>query len=129
MPAQMVQGKQAPAGPQYSGNYGFGSAAESSAIPEQERQWYVSNKFGDPYEVDKPQETLNPLGMALSGRKESAGSYKGVTPEARYLYQQSSIPKTVYLQERAPSRASSALGVPANTRWAGKSLTINPVAT
>ena len=37
-------------------------------------------------------------------------------------------PKTVYLQERAPSAATS-LGVPANTRYAGKSLTINPVTS
>ena len=37
-------------------------------------------------------------------------------------------PKTVYLQERAPSAATS-LGVPANTRYAGKALTINPMAS
>ena len=68
--------------------------------------------------------------MGLPGGKDYvSGNYKGVNPTARYLYQQSSVPKTVYLQERAPSAAASSLGVPANTRWAGKSLTINPVTT
>lgn len=108
----------------YSGKYGFGSTAAPSSVSQQERQWYIDNKFGDPYEVDKQSKMFHPwMPPAVSS------NYKGVSNEARYLYQQSSAPpKTVYLQERAPS-AASALGVPANTRYAGKSLTINPVAT
>jgi hypothetical protein len=113
-----------PPGSSYSSRYGFGSTASPSSISEQERQWYIDNKFGDPYEVDKQSRMIHPwIPPATSS------NYKGVSNEARYLYQQSSVPKTVYLQERAPSSAASALGVPANTRFAGKSLTINPVTT
>jgi hypothetical protein len=87
--------------------------------------------FGDPNEVIGARGAQPRM---LYGKNQmpavaaSAGKYKGVSPEARYLYQQSSIPKTVYLQERAPSAASS-LGVPANTRYAGKALTINPMSS
>ena len=114
----------APPSSSYSNRYGFGSAASPSSISEQERQWYIDNKFGDPYEVDKQSKMIHPWMAPLT-----SSNYKGVSNEARYLYQQSSVPKTVYLQERAPSAAASSLGVPANTRWAGKSLTINPVTT
>jgi len=107
----------------FSGRYGFGSTAAPSSVSEQERQWYIDNKFGDPYEVDKQSKMIHPWMPPAT-----SSNYKGVSNEARYLYQQSSVPKTVYLQERAPSTAASALGVPANTRFAGKSLTINPVA-
>jgi hypothetical protein len=108
----------------FSGRYGFGSTAAPSSVSEQERQWYIDNKFGDPYEVDKQSKMIHPWMPPAT-----SSNYKGVSNEARYLYQQSSAPsKTVYLQERAPSSAASALGVPANTRFAGKSLTINPVA-
>jgi len=108
----------------FSDRYGFGSTATPSSISEQERQWYINNKFGDPYEVDKQSKMIHPWMPPAT-----SSNYKGVSNEARYLYQQSLAPKTVYLQERAPSAAASSLGAPANTRWAGKSLTINPMAT
>jgi hypothetical protein len=115
---------------QYSGNYGFGSATGPSSISQQERQWYMDNNLGDPYAVEKPKTPYSPFLVGLPGGQDyTSGNYRGVDPTARYLYQQSLAPKTVYLQERAPSAAASSLGVPANTRWAGKSLTINPVAT
>jgi hypothetical protein len=124
---------------QYSKNYGYGSASGPPSIAEEERQWYIDQGFGDPNEVVGKRATrsrLPPgLGVIPVGSRirtpylpASDGSYRGVSPEARYLYTQSSIPKTVYLQERAPSAATS-LGVPANTRYAGKSLTINPVTS
>ena len=105
---------------QYSKNYGYGAVGQAPVMAKEERQWYIDQGFGDPTKV---------VGQTANSRlsRASAGYYQGVTPEARYLYTQSSIPKTVYLQERAPSAATS-LGVPANTRYAGKSLTINPVA-
>jgi hypothetical protein len=114
----------------YSGNYGFGSATGPSSVSQQERQWYMDNNLGDPYAVEKPTTPFSPFLIGLPGGKDyTSGNYRGVDPTARYLYQQSSAPsKTVYLQERAPSTAASSLGVPANTRFAGKSLTINPVA-
>ena len=121
MGAQMGRGQaQAPA----TKNYGYGAVGQAPAMAKEERQWYIDNGFGDPTKVVGQRSAVN------SPRFSSAanpGYYQGVTPEARYLYTQSSIPKTVYLQERAPSAATS-LGVPANTRYAGKSLTINPVA-
>ena len=116
---------------QYSKNYGYGSASGPPSIAKEERQWYIDQGFGDPNEVVGKRATQS---RVMSGRIQtpylpaSDGSYRGVSPEARYLYTQSSIPKTVYLQERAPSAATS-LGVPANTRYAGKSLTINPVTS
>ena len=79
----------------YSGRYGFGSTAAPSSVSEQERQWYIDNKFGDPYEVDKQSKMIHPWMPPAT-----SSNYKGVSNEARYLYQQSSVPKTVYLQER-----------------------------
>ena len=114
----------APPSSSYSNRYGFGSTAAPSSVSQQERQWYIDNKFGDPYEVDKQSKMFHPWMPPVT-----SSNYKGVSNEARYLYQQSSVPKTVYLQERAPSYGRSSLGVPANTRYAGKSLTINPVTT
>jgi hypothetical protein len=106
----------------FSTNYGYGAVGQAPAMANEERQWYMDQGFGDPTKV---------VGKREGGGKYripgSAGYYQGVSPEARYLYTQSSIPKTVYLEQRAPSAASS-LGVPANTRYAGKSLTINPMA-
>jgi hypothetical protein len=115
----------------YSNNYGYGSAGNDSPFAKEERQWYIDQGFGDPSEVvgKRPAQRLVTAGRSqLPARAAFAGSYRGVSPEARYLYTQSSIPKTVYLQERAPSAASS-LGVPASTRWAGNALTINPVSS
>jgi hypothetical protein len=108
----------------FSTNYGYGAVGQAPVMAKEERQWYIDQGFGDPTKVVGQRSAVN------SPRFSSAanpGYYQGVTPEARYLYTQSSIPKTVYLQERAPSAATS-LGVPANTRYAGKSLTINPMA-
>jgi hypothetical protein len=104
--------------------YGGGSAAQPSSIAKEERQWYIDNGFGDPLRVVGK---TDPISSSRFNSAGSPGRYVGVDPTARYLYTQSSIPKTVYLQERAPSAATS-LGVPANTRYAGKSLTINPMA-
>ena len=115
----------------YSKNYGYGSAGNDSSFAKEERQWYIDQGFGDPSEVVGKR---GPSAGVVAGRTYykptpgSPGYYKGVSREARYLYTQSSIPKTVYLQERAPSAASS-LGVPASTRWAGNALTINPVSS
>ena len=115
----------------YSKNYGYGSAGNDSPFANEERQWYIDQGFGDPSEVVGKR---GPSGGFTAGRTYyrptpgTPGYYKGVSREARYLYTQSSIPKTVYLQERAPSAASS-LGVPASTRWAGNALTINPVSS
>lgn len=117
--------------PSYSNNYGYGSAGNDSPFAKEERQWYIDQGFGDPSEVVGKR---GPSGGFTAGRTYyrptpgTPGYYKGVSREARYLYTQSSIPKTVYLQERAPSAASS-LGVPASTRWAGNALTINPVSS
>jgi hypothetical protein len=108
---------------QYSKNYGYGAVGQAPAMAKEERQWYIDQGFGDPTKVVTQRSGL--YGGKVKGT--STDYYQGVTPEARYLYTQSSIPKTVYLQERAPSAATS-LGVPANTRYAGKALTINPVA-
>jgi hypothetical protein len=116
-------GGQAPA--PASKNYGYGAVGKAPVMAKEERQWYIDQGFGDPNAVtgSSPAKNLGRFGNMPA----NAGYYQGVSPEARYLYTQSSIPKTVYLQERAPSAATS-LGVPANTRYAGKSLTINPVA-
>jgi len=116
-------GGQAPA--PASKNYGYGAVGKAPVMAKEERQWYIDQGFGDPNAVtgSSPAKNLGRFGSMPA----NAGYYQGVSPEARYLYTQSSIPKTVYLQERAPSAATS-LGVPANTRYAGKSLTINPVA-
>jgi hypothetical protein len=108
----------------FSTNYGYGAVGQAPAMAKEERQWYIDQGFGDPTKV------VGQRNPSASSRFRSAGSpgyYQGVSPEARYLYTQSSIPKTVYLEQRAPSAATS-LGVPANTRYAGKSLTINPMA-
>jgi hypothetical protein len=123
MGAQMGRGQaQAPA----TKNYGYGAVGQAQAMAGEERQWYIDQGFGDPNAVigSRPARNLGRFGNTPA----NAGYYQGVSPEARYLYTQSSMPKTVYLQERAPSAATS-LGVPANTRYAGKSLTINPVTS
>lgn len=114
----------APVSP-YASNYGYGAVGQASATAKEEQQWYINQGFGDPNKVINSSPTKN-LGR-FGTIPENAGYYQGVSPEARYLYTQSSIPKTVYLEQRAPSAATT-LGVPANTRYAGKSLTINPVA-
>jgi hypothetical protein len=108
----------------FSTNYGYGAVGKAPAMAKEERQWYKDQGFGDPNTVVGKRQGA---GGGRYGIPSSAGYYQGVSPEARYLYTQSSIPKTVYLEQRAPSAASS-LGVPANTRYAGKSLTINPMA-
>jgi hypothetical protein len=113
------------------GNYGFTSAEGPSPIAQDERQWYIDQGFGDPNEVIGARR-----GSAryVSGRNQMpavnpyAGSYRGVSPEARYLYKQSLVPKP------APAAAQPApvptLAVPpATTRWAGNALTINPMSS
>ena len=118
-------------GTQTKNNYGAVTADQASPIAQDERQWYMDQGFGDPSEVlgkRRGQGQVTAGRNVMPARAAFAGSYRGVSPEARYLYTQSSIPKTVYLQERAPSAASS-LGVPASTRWAGNALTINPVSS
>lgn len=114
----------------YSKNYGYGSAGNDSPFANEERQWYIDQGFGDPSEVVDTRQFYDFTTGRTYNRPtpKAPGYYKGVSREARYLYTQSSIPKTVYSQERAPSAASS-LGVPASTRWAGNALTINPVSS
>jgi hypothetical protein len=110
-------------------NYGFASANAPSPVAQEERQWYIDQGFGDPNEVVGRGDAMS----ALISRRNQAlasvgaiGSYKGVSPEARYLYQQSRAPKPAPAPAPAPV---AALAVPpATTRWAGKALTINPVS-
>lgn len=112
---------------QYADNYGYGSASKPSTIAQEERQWYIDNKFGDPTKIVG--QYSGDTGKFASIARPSAGFYKGVSPEAHYLYTQSSIPKTVYKEERAPGAlpagaARTVASTPANTRWAGNALSI-----
>lgn len=110
-------------------NYGFTSAGAPSPVAQDERQWYIDQGFGDPNEV-QPRMMSGQKSMDLLAA--SAGSYRGVSPEARYLYRQSRAPKAAPVAAPvAPAAGTSAtLAVPpANTRYAGKSLTINPVTS
>jgi hypothetical protein len=120
------------AGPQMAkGNYGFAPAGAPSPIAQDERQWYIDQGFGDPSEVIGARKA-GPAYVSgknfMGATKASAGSYRGVSPEARYLYKQSLVPKA------APAAAQPApvptLAVPpANTRYAGNALTINPMSS
>jgi hypothetical protein len=116
--------------PSYSNNYGYGSAGNDSPFANEERQWYIDQGFGDPNEVVGKR---GPSGGYTTGRTYNRptpgtpGYYKGVSPEARYLYRQSLAPKPA--PAPAPAAPTAALAVPtATTRWAGKALTINPVS-
>lgn len=115
-------------------NYGFTSAETPSPVAEDERQWYISQGFGDPNEVIGKRGAQPRM---MSGRnlmpeiQASAGSYRGVSPEARYLYRQSLVPKPAPAAAPvAPAAGTSAtLAVPpASTRYAGNALTINPAS-
>ncbi len=111
--------------------YGMTSAGAPSPIAQDERQWYIDQGFGDPNEVigvRKAQPRMYSGKNLMPAIEASAGSYRGVSPEARYLYKQSLAPKP------APAAAQSApvptLAVPpATTRWAGNALTINPMSS
>jgi hypothetical protein len=117
-----------------SGNFGTmptgrGTISKTPAgapplIEQEERQWYIDQGFGDPSEASGPMfmgRSFTPAGKA------PAPAYRGVSPEARYLYKQSRAPKSAPVPAPAPT---AALAVPtATTRWAGKALTINPVSS
>lgn len=116
-------------------NYGFAPAGALSPVAEDERKWYMDQGFGDPNEVIGARGAQPRM---MSGRNQmpavaaSAGKYKGVSPEARYLYQQSLVPKPKPVAApAAPAAGTSAtLAVPpASTRYAGKALTINPMSS
>jgi hypothetical protein len=110
-------------------NYGAVTADQASPIAQDERQWYMDQGFGDPSEVlgkSQGQGQVTAGRNVMPARAAFAGSYRGVSPEARYLYQQSRAPKPAPAPAPAPV---AALAVPpATTRWAGKALTINPVS-
>ena len=117
-------------------NYDSAPAGTTSPVSEDERKWYMDQGFGDPNEVIGKRQAQP---KTFSGRNQmpavqaSAGSYRGVSAEARYLYQQSLAPKPapVVAPVAAPAAGVSAtLAVPpASTRYAGKALTINPVSS
>lgn len=113
-----------------AGNYGRTPAGAPSPVAEDERKWYIDQGFGDPNEVIGARRAQPKM---FSGRNQmpavaaSAGKYKGVSPEARYLYQQSLAPKPAPAPAPTPT---AALAVPtATTRWAGNALTINPMSS
>lgn len=117
-------------GAQTKNNYGAVTADQASPVAQDERQWYIDQGFGDPNEV------LGKRGARprmVSGRNEMparaafAGSYRGVSPEARYLYRQSLAPKPAPAAAAAPAVPTLAVP-PATTRWAGNALTINPTS-
>ena len=117
-------------------NYGFAPAGAPSPVAEDERKWYMDQGFGDPNEVigrNKAQLETFSGRTRMAPIPASAGKYKGVSPEARYLYQQSLAPKPapVVAPVAAPAAGVSAtLAVPpGSTRYAGKALTINPVSS
>jgi hypothetical protein len=95
--------KTAPVSP-YANNYGYGTAPP--AVSEAERQWYISNGYGDP--------------LATSG-----SYYKGVNTIARDRYlgaaaESEAVRQQTALYSSAPKAAGgtmtyagSALGIPA----------------
>lgn len=111
-------------------NYGFTSAEAPSPVAEDERQWYIDQGFGDPNEVIGKRGAMPSM---MSGKNQMparaafAGSYRGVSPEARYLYRQSLAPKPAPVAAAAPAVPTLAVP-PATTRWAGNALTINPTS-
>ena len=117
-------------------NFGSAPAGATSPVAEDERKWYMDQGFGDPNEVIGKREAQYQY-RVMSGRSQmpavaaSAGKYKGVSPEARYLYQQSLAPKPAPVAAASTAAGvSSTLAVPpASTRYAGKALTINPVSS
>lgn len=111
-------------------NYGFAPAGAPSPVAEDERKWYMDQGFGDPNEVIGARRA-GPAYVSgknyMGATKANAGKYKGVSPEARYLYQQSLAPKPAPAPAPTPT---AALAVPtATTRWAGNALTINPMSS
>jgi len=116
-------------------NYGRAPAGAPSPVAQEERQWYMDQGFGDPNEVIGARGAQPRM---MSGRNQmpavaaSTGKYKGVSPEARYLYQQSRAPKPapVAAPTAAAAGASGTLAVPpTSTRYAGNALTINPMSS
>ena len=116
-------------------DYDSAPARATSPVSEDERKWYIDQGFGDPNEmIGRRRAQPRMFGRnQIPAVQASAGSYKGVSAEARYLYQQSLAPKPapVVAPVAAPAAGVSAtLAVPpASTRYAGKALTINPVSS
>ena len=110
-------------------NYGASSAGQASAISQEERQWYIDNGFGDPNAVVGQ---MNPVNSPRFSSGGSPGSYKGVSAEARYLYNQRQPANVapVAAPVAAPVGGTSGMAAtpPTMTRWAGKALTINPAS-
>ena len=118
-------------GTQTKNNYGAVTADQASPIAQDERQWYMDQGFGDPSEVlgkRRGQGQVTAGRNVMPARAAFAGSYRGVSPEARYLYQQSRAPKPAPAPAPAPAPVAALAVPPATTRWAGKALTINPVS-
>jgi hypothetical protein len=113
-------------------NYGAVTADQASPVAQDERQWYIDQGFGDPNEVAGQRGAQPGVMVGRNYRPAQpafAGSYRGVSPEARYLYQQSRAPKPAPAPAPAPAPVAALAVPPASTRWAGKALTINPVSS
>ena len=80
----------------YASNYGYG---KGSSFDPEERQWYIDNGFGDPTQQVASGESVF-TGQYRAGRGGARGGTpirskvfepvmynRGVSPEARYLYQ------------------------------------------
>ena len=106
------------------GTFSRTRAGAPPPIEQEERQWYIDQGFGDPSEASGPM-FMN-RAFTPAGEAPRTSTYRGVSPEARYLYKQSRAPKTA----PAPAPAVQALAVPpASTRYACKALTINPMSS
>ena len=135
-----------PAPDPYSGNYGYRRVGSDPGISDGERQWYIANGLGDPLEQIERREATGQF-YALAGLRdgkrvpdpffdpriyETNKYYRGVTPEARVLYNTAadrakavSDASAQYARERANSTsvrtgdqgvrynyAGTALGIP-----------------
>lgn len=93
----------------YASNYGYGLTSGESVFGEEERQWYIDNGFGDPntsvevLPVQPSSSPYSPFGIYGYGGRPSpymmartqamrtqtpSNYYRGVSPEARYMYLQ-----------------------------------------
>jgi hypothetical protein len=134
-----------PAPDPYSGNYGYRRVGSDPGISDGERQWYIANGLGDPLEQIERREATGefyPAYPLTDGKRniapydprifEMRKYYRGVTPEARVLYNTAadrakavSDASAQYARERANSTsvrtgdqgvrynyAGTALGIP-----------------
>ena len=99
----------------YANNYGYGKTGSTSPISDAERQWYIANGFSDPLKQVNDTTYKGHKFLGSSGRQawvspiyENTQYYQGVSPEARYLYNNAaaqakavSDASAKYAQERA----------------------------